>query len=226
MKRLIEVGANCIFTDIEGFTCLHHAARHGRKEVVRHLVQKLPKDALDIQDSIRYVLCHFLRSVLTVSASSHSPTQLHVPAAWHTTFVAFSPPKQPPPNTDSASLYIHSSFPTPTYPSSPTITFFILPFFPFWPPDNRRPYTRLHGMAIALSQFCWLKRVHPCLSRTTIATLRISAQCSLGMRSWWSTSKVRGVGVNSGCAQCYLSSWRGCEGRCIGWLICVCGKEV
>ena len=81
MKRLIELGANCTFTDIEGFTCLHHAARHGRKEVVRHLVQKLPKDALDVQDSIRYVLLQFLQSVLTVYASSHSPTQLHVPAA-------------------------------------------------------------------------------------------------------------------------------------------------
>ena len=55
VKRLGEAGADWTFTDIEGFTCLHHAARHGRKEVVRHLVQKLPKEAIDMQDYIRYV---------------------------------------------------------------------------------------------------------------------------------------------------------------------------
>ena len=40
VQRLVEKGANIICTDDQGLTPLHHACRHGRKDVVAYLVAK------------------------------------------------------------------------------------------------------------------------------------------------------------------------------------------
>ena len=40
VQTLVEKGANITCTDDQGLTPLHHACRHGRKDVVAYLVDK------------------------------------------------------------------------------------------------------------------------------------------------------------------------------------------
>jgi ankyrin repeat protein len=46
-------GASLTYTDLDGFTALHHAARHGKKEVVRYLVQNMTREELNIEEKVR-----------------------------------------------------------------------------------------------------------------------------------------------------------------------------
>ena len=51
--RLISSGTDPAAPDGDGMTPLHHAVRHNHLDIVRHLAEKLTKEALNAQDSQR-----------------------------------------------------------------------------------------------------------------------------------------------------------------------------
>ncbi|XP_065909172.1 diacylglycerol kinase zeta-like isoform X2 [Dysidea avara] len=53
VQTILEKGANITCTDDQGLTPLHHACRHGRKDVVAYLVKKMPAKALDIVEDVK-----------------------------------------------------------------------------------------------------------------------------------------------------------------------------
>lgn len=50
IKEIHNQGARLANVDVNGLTPLHHAARLGRKEVVKYIVDNVPREALDLQD--------------------------------------------------------------------------------------------------------------------------------------------------------------------------------